>query len=89
MIFGTMKKYIILGWSLFLSLGASLLTFLLMQSGKNKREKKAAEARLKHAQDVMAQDKEIDREHDERTEKLAEDIKKKKASSELESPNDW
>jgi hypothetical protein len=89
MIFGTMKKYIILGWSLFLSLGASLLTFLLMQSGKNRREKKAAEARLKHAQDVMTQDKEIDREHDKRTEDLADEIKNKKKSSELENPNDW
>lgn len=84
-----MKKYFVAAWSALLTLGGSLLTFLLMMSAKNRRERKEAEARAEHLKNVMTQDKEFEQEHDERTEELADDIKKKKTSSELENPNDW
>ena len=89
MIWLTIKKYWTLAWSLLLTVGSSLLTFLLLRSRQNKREKKMAEAREKHLRDVMIADKEYEQEHDKRTEKLADEIKKKKASSELSEPNKW
>lgn len=84
---GKMKGYLLAAWSLLLSLGTFLLTFSLLRSGRNKRERKEAEARLRHAQDVMEQDKEIERELDVRTEELANDVEKRRA--ELRNPNTW
>ena len=90
MILTKMKGYLLAAWSLLLSLGTFLLTFFVMRSGKNRREKKQAEARANHAKKVMETDLHIDREHDTRTEDLLREIEKKKHSDELSRPNlDW
>ena len=77
------------GWTLLIAFGASALTFLLMRSGKNRREKKEAQARYERAVEIARRDIEIDREHDKRTEDLAEDIAKRRVLGELKDPNDW
>ena len=45
-------------------------------------------ARAEHAKRVMEKDVEIEREHDKRTEDLADDIKNG-SSNELSNPNRW
>lgn len=89
MIWGRIKTYGLL----ILSALAAVLAFLLkIFASRGKRLKIEAEtykAKAHHAKSVMKKDVEIDREYDERTEKLAEEIERKKTSSELSNPNDW
>ena len=66
-----------------------LLRMFFLRSQRLEKANEENKAKLKHTQDVMKADVEIDREHDKRTEDLAEEIKKKKTSSELENPNEW
>ena len=82
-------KYLKQGWALLLSLGASLVTFLLMRSRQNKKEKIEAQKRYERAVDIAKKDIEIDREHDSRAEDIARDLEKKKTLGELSNPNDW
>lgn len=89
MIWLTIKKYWTLAWGLLLSVGSSLLTFLLLRSRQNKREKKMAEARADHLKNVMVTDKEIELEHDKRTEDLKDQVEKDGVSDELKEPNKW
>ena len=88
MIWLTIKRYWTLVSGLLITLGSSLLTFLLMRSRQNKKDAKMQRARVEHAKRVMEQDVEIEREHDKRTEDLADDIKNG-SSSELSDPNRW
>ena len=83
------KGYLLAGWSLLLTVGASLVTLLLTRSAKNRREKKMAEAREKHLRDVMIADKEYEQEHDKRTEDLRDQVEKDGVSGELKDPNKW
>lgn len=88
-----MLKTIIGYWraalTLLLSLGASLVTFLLMRSGQNRKDAKEAKKQAERVIEIAEKHKEIDREFDKRTEDLAHEIEKKKTSSELSNPNDW
>ena len=83
------KKYWTLAWGLLLSVGRSLLTFLLVRSRQNRKEKKMAEARERHMRDVMIADKEYELEHDKRTEDLAHQVETDGVSDELSKPNEW
>ena len=74
MIWLMIKKYWTLAWSLLLTVGSSLLTFLLLRSLQNWRDAKLEKARAEHAKRVLEQDVEIERVHDKRTEDLADDI---------------
>ena len=89
MIWMTIRKYWSLVYGLLMSVGGSLLTWLLLNSRKNRKNAKEAKARLEHARNVMNQDREIEREHDVRTEEIAKDLKDKKSTDELSDPNDW
>ena len=82
------KKYWTLAWGLLLSVGSSLLTWLLLRSRQSRKDAKMAKARVEHAKKVMEQDVEIEREHDKRTEDLADELKNG-SSSELSDPNRW
>jgi len=72
-----------------LLLGAFLLRLSGKRAASNKIESKLNKARAEHAKDVMESDLDVDREHDVRTEEIAEEIEKKKTSSELSKPNEW
>ena len=82
-------KYLKQGWALLLSLGASLVTFLLMRSRQNAKEKIEAQKRYERAVEIAKRDLEVDREYDKRTEEIARDIEKKRSSDDLANPNDW
>ena len=88
MIWLTIRKYWALVSGLLLSVGSSLMTFLLLRSRQNRKDAKEAKARVEHAKRVMEQDVEIEREHDKRTEDLADDIENG-SSNELSDPNRW
>ena len=88
MIWLTIKKYWTLASGLLITAGSSLLTFLLLRSRQTRKDAKEAKARVEHAKRVMEQDVEIEREHDKRTEDLADDIKNG-SSNELSDPNRW
>jgi len=66
-----------------------LLRMFFLRSQRLEKANEENKAKLHHAKTVMKADVEIEREHDKRTEDLAEEIKKKKTSSELENPNEW
>ena len=83
------KKYWNLALLLLLPLGAFLLRLSGARSASRKIESKANKARAEHAKDVMESDLEIDRQHDTRSEEIAEEIEKHKTSSELSNPNEW
>ena len=83
------KTYAKLIWSGLLFVGGAVLSFLLMQSRSNRKEKKRIKAQYEHAKKVMQKDVEIELEFDERTERLKDEVEKKKSSSELSNPNDW
>ena len=78
---------------LILSVLASALGFLAMIFGsRSKRlsaEKERVERQYQRAKEVMEKDVEIELEHDERTEKLADEIEKKRTVGELSNPNEW
>ena len=82
----TIIKYWKLVSGLLLTFGGFLVGLLLMQSGKNREEKKQAEARSEHLKEVMIGDKEIEIEHDARTEELAEQVESDGVSDELANP---
>jgi Na+/phosphate symporter len=84
----TIKKYWTLASGLLITLGSSLLTLLLLRSRQNRKDAKEARARVEHAKRVMEKDVEIEREHDKRTEDLADDIENG-SSNELSDPNNW
>ena len=71
----------------------SVLALALKISGaRSKRLEKANDslkAQVDHQKDVMVKDKEIELEHDVRTEELRNEIKKNGTSSQLSNPNDW
>ena len=89
MIWMTIKRYWNLVLPLLLISGAFLMRLSGARNASRKIEAKANEKKLEHAQDVMKKDKEIELEHDVRTEELADEVKKKNTSSELSDPNDW
>ena len=83
------KKYWTLAYGLLMTAGGSLLTWLLLRSKQNRKNAKEAKAELEHAKNVMNRDVGIEREHDVRTEEIAKELKDKKSTDELSSPNDW
>ena len=83
------KKYWNLALVLLLPLGVFLLRLSGARSATKKIENKLTEKKLKHAENVMAKDVEIELEHDVRVEELADEVEKKKTSKELSNPNDW
>mgnify|MGYP001826581473 CR=1 FL=1 len=89
LIWGKMKTYALLILSGLVSVLGLLLTISGSRSKRLKRQAETYKAKAHHAKKVMEKDVEIEREHDERTEKLADEIEKKKTSSELSEPNEW
>lgn len=89
MIFGQLKNYLLAT----LAGLATLLAFLLKIFGSRLKQQKQradqAEARVDHALSVMEEDKEIEREHDIRTEELADEIERDGTSDELSNPDRW
>ena len=83
------KKYWNLALLLLLPLGAFLMRLSGARSASRKIEHEITRKRLEHATQVMAKDKEIELEHDKRTEELVDELEKNSTSSELSDPNSW
>ena len=89
MIWTTMIRYWKAALVPLLLLGAFLLRLSGARSASRKIESKANKKKVEFTKKVMKKDKEIELEHDVRTEDLADDIEKKGTSDELSDPNDW
>lgn len=85
----SIKAYLYIGIGLLVSGLLVAVKILTGQNSRLRRKVETTDAKIKHAKAVIRADVEADREYDERTEKLAEEIKKKKTSSELKDPNQW
>ena len=68
---------------------ALMLRIFGLRLKQQKQRAKTQEARANHALNVMERDKEIELEHDTRTEELADEIEKNGTSDELSNPNGW
>ena len=78
---------------LILSGSVTVLAFLLRIAGLRSKalskQNDKLKATVQHQKDVMVKDKEIELEHDVRTEELADEIEKNGTSGELSDPNRW
>lgn len=89
LIWAKIKTYGLLILSGLVSVLGLLLTIFGSRSKRLKVEKERVERQYQRAKEVMEKDVEIELEHDERTEKLADEIEKKRTVGELSNPNDW
>lgn len=85
----SVKSYGVLLLTGLLSLLGFLSAFFYSRSRKATADAKEQRARYLHAKHVMEADKEIELEHDTRTEALADEIESKGTSGELSDPNRW
>jgi len=88
MILSTLKTY---GIAIAGGVIAVLLIAVRVLTGQNSKlrvKAETAQARANHARVVLKKDKEVELEHDVRTEQLEQEIEEKKASSELSDPNE-
>ncbi len=89
MIFGKMKTYGLILLSGLLSASIFLLKIFFVRSKRMEKRAEEASARAHHAKVVMTKDKEIELEHDVRTEELAKQVESDGVSDELSKPNEW
>lgn len=86
---GTIKSYASLLFGGLLTILASLTAIFYRSSKKQRERAERNERAYRKAVEIAEKDREVEREHDQRTEDLAKEIEEKKSSSELSDPNRW
>lgn len=89
MFLGKLKSYALLILSVITGALAFALKFMGARNKRLEHEAKTQRVKYEKVKEVMEKDIEIDWEYDKRTEELADEIKKKRTSSELSDPNRW
>ena len=84
-----LKTYALLISSGLVTVLAFLLKIVGARSKRLSRQNEKLKANVQHQREVMQKDKEVELEHDVRTEELADEVEKNGTSSELSDPNKW
>ena len=89
MILGKLKTYAIIAGGALLTALLIAVKFLAGQNSRLRVKAETAEARIKHAKEVMQADKDIDEQADAHLADVTKEINESGTSKELDDPNDW